>query len=38
MTNKLPQEIQKAGLRKLIMIQHANDLNDLKVPPGKRLE
>ncbi|MDC7241230.1 MAG: type II toxin-antitoxin system RelE/ParE family toxin [Spirochaetales bacterium] len=37
-SKKLPREIQKAGLRKLIMIHRANDLNDLKVPPGNRLE
>ena len=35
---KFPQDIQRIGLRKLIIISRAKDLNDLKVPPGNRLE
>ena len=37
-SNKLPQDIQKIALRKLIMINNANNLKDLLVPPGNRLE
>lgn len=35
---KLPDDIQKIGLRKLWMLDAAITLNDLKVPPGNRLE
>ena len=35
---KLPQKIQKTALRKLIMIDNAEKLDDLRVPPGNRLE
>jgi proteic killer suppression protein len=35
---KLPIEIQKMGLRKLIMINASIDLNDLKIPPSNHLE
>ena len=31
-------EVQKAGLRKLLLIDAAEDLRDLRVPPGNRLE
>jgi toxin HigB-1 len=37
-SKKLPREIQRIGLRKLIILHKAKDLNDLKVPPGNRLE
>ncbi len=37
-STKLPTDIQKTALRKLIMIDNASCLNDLKVPPGNRLE
>ena len=37
-SKKLPQSIQKVALRKLIMIDNAGALEDLKVPPGNRLE
>ena len=33
-----PREIQGVALRKLILINNASDLNDLRVPPGNRLE
>jgi len=36
--NSLPWEIQKTGLRKLFMLHHAVSPQDLKVPPGNRLE
>ncbi len=37
-SGKLPTDIQKTALRKLIMIDNAESLEDLKVPPGNRLE
>jgi len=37
-SQKLPQNIQKVALRKLIMIDNAGCLEDLRVPPGNRLE
>jgi proteic killer suppression protein len=35
---KYSADIQKAALRKMILIHGAMDINDLKVPPGNRLE
>ncbi len=37
-TKKFPKDIQRVGLRKLILIHRAKDINDLRVPPGNRLE
>lgn len=37
-TKKLPREIQHLALRKLILIDNAHTLEDLRVPPGNRLE
>ena len=37
-SKKLPESIQKAALRKLIMIDNAANLGDLRVPPNNRLE
>ncbi|MEN9558140.1 MAG: hypothetical protein RL141_509 [Candidatus Parcubacteria bacterium] len=37
-SRKLPQEIQRAALRKLLMLDAAIALTDLKVPPANRLE
>lgn len=37
-SKKLPGDIQRIGLRKLIIINRAKDLNDLKIPPGNKLE
>lgn len=37
-SKKLPNSIQKVALRKLIMIDNAESIDDLKVPPGNRLE
>ena len=37
-SHKMPYEIQKVALRKLIMIDNAGSLEDLRVPPGNRLE
>lgn len=37
-SKKLPQTIQKIALRKLIMIDNAQILEDLRVPPANHLE
>ncbi len=37
-SKKLPEMIQQRALRKLRMINAAADINDLRVPPGNRLE
>ncbi len=37
-SRKIPETIQRIALRKLIMINNAKDLNDLRVPPANRLE
>ena len=37
-SKKFPQNIQRVALRKLRMLNRAEILNDLKVPPANRLE
>lgn len=37
-STKFPMSIQQVALRKLIMIDNAGCLEDLKVPPSNRLE
>ncbi len=37
-SRKLPQTIQRTALRKLIMMDNAGTLEDLRVPPANRLE
>ncbi len=37
-SKKLPQSIQRIALRKLIMIDNAETLNDLRIPPANQLE
>ena len=37
-SKKLPSEIQNVARRKLRMINNAQDINDLRIPPAKRLE
>ena len=37
-SRKLPQAIQKIALRKLIMMDNAESLNDLRIPPSNHLE
>lgn len=37
-SRRLPAEIQTIALRKLRLINAANSLNDLRIPPGNRLE
>lgn len=35
---KFPEQVQCQAQRKLMMINNALDLNDLRIPPGNRLE
>lgn len=35
--NKLPQNIQRVGLRKLLMLSQANSLDEMKFPPSNHL-
>jgi len=37
-SQKLPSEIQNVARRKLRMINNAQDINDLRIPPAIRLE
>ena len=37
-SKKLPVDIHRIALRKLLMLDAATDLKDLKVPPGNMLE
>ena len=37
-SKRFPNDIQRIGLRKLILIHRAKDVNDLRIPPGNRLE
>ncbi|MBF0491325.1 MAG: type II toxin-antitoxin system RelE/ParE family toxin [Deltaproteobacteria bacterium] len=37
-SKKLPQSIQRAAYKKLIMLHYAKTIEDLKVPPHNRLE
>lgn len=37
-TRRIPNGIQNAALRKLFMIEAAESIEDLKEPPGNRLE
>ncbi|MFC2158424.1 type II toxin-antitoxin system RelE/ParE family toxin [Acidobacteriota bacterium] len=37
-SKKFPHGIQRSALRKLRMLNRAIDLNDLRMPPGNRLE
>ena len=37
-SRRIPQEIQTTALRKLIYMDKAKSLNDLRVPPANRLE
>lgn len=34
----VPANLQRKALRKLVEVNNAEDLNDLRVPPGNRLE
>ena len=35
---RIPSEIERSALRKLKLLNNADDLNDLRVPPGNHLE
>lgn len=35
---RLPADLQRRALRKLVMLNAATSLNDLRTPPGNRLE
>ena len=37
-SEKLPRDIQQATRRKLRMLNNSISLNDLRIPPGNRLE
>lgn len=37
-TKRLGPDVQRAAHRKLLILNRAADLNDLRVPPGNRLE
>lgn len=37
-SKRFPPDIQRIGLRKLIIIHRAKDITDLRIPPGNRLE
>ena len=37
-SRKLPQNIQMKARQKLVLLDAATNLNDLRVPPGNRLE
>jgi len=37
-SRKLPREIQQVALRKLFMLDKAQSLDDLRIPPANRLE
>lgn len=37
-SKRLPVDIQQTALRKLKYLNNAQDLNDLRIPPGNRLE
>ena len=38
LSKKLPKPVQRIALRKLILMDNAESLQDLKAPPGNRLE
>lgn len=37
-SRRLPTDIQRAALRKLVMLHAAKDLADLRIPPSNNLE
>lgn len=37
-SRRLPDDVQQSAVRKLRMLNHASCLDDLRVPPGNRLE
>ena len=37
-SRRLPPDLQRPALRKLVYLHAAHTLNDLRIPPGNRLE
>jgi proteic killer suppression protein len=37
-SRRLPADLQRVALRKLVILDAADSLSDLRVPPGNRLE
>lgn len=37
-SKKLPPDIQEAARQKIVLLDAATSLNDLRIPPGNRLE
>jgi toxin HigB-1 len=37
-SKRFPKDVQRIGLRKLILLHRSKDVNDLRIPPGNRLE
>jgi len=37
-SKRLPYDIQRIGYRKLIILHRSKDLNDLRIPPGNKLQ
>lgn len=37
-SGKLPHDVQRIARKKLVILDAAIDLNDLRIPPGNRLE
>ena len=37
-SKKLPQNVQRVARKKLVILDAATELNDLRVPPGNQLE
>jgi proteic killer suppression protein len=37
-SRQYPSEMQKIALRKLLLLDAATSINDLRIPPGNRLE
>jgi proteic killer suppression protein len=37
-SKRFPKDVQRLGLRKLILLHRSKDVNDLRIPPGNRLE
>jgi len=36
--SRIPSDIQRRALRKLLLLHAATDINQLRVPPGNRLD
>ena len=36
--HRLPEDIQRRAQKKLMILNNATNLNDLRIPPGNRLE